>query len=145
MRDALERTGFAREHFTAPNGPVGAVAGAVETHPDQRFAVPVFGRKCRTVRPVVLHPNERQPAVSSKRFRPVRREVIRVRVARDRFRFDAEQPRQVLDRTLECCQCRGAAHVANVLTQERPLTHRETEHGLQLTADREHRRAAVTK
>jgi len=55
---SFEVANFSHEHFAAPDCPIVAVPGAVETDANERARVTMLGCESRDVGPVVLHANE---------------------------------------------------------------------------------------
>ena len=137
VADPLEADEVAAQQLAAPDGAVGAVAGAVVDRA-RRPLHAVLGQRRREVRVVVLDADRLQPEVE----RVLGREVLRVQVVRDQLGLHREQPLEVLDPVAEGAQGLVVAQVADVVRDPRAAVAGERERVLELGADREQRRRA---
>ena len=130
------------EELAAPDGAVGAVAGAVEGHPDDRAVlgrVAVVGQAGGDVGVVVLHADQVQALVGVGEFqRVLGGQVLRVQVVRDHLRLDAEQPAEVRDALGERAQRLGVLQVPDVVRDEGVPPLGQAERVLELGAAGQH-------
>ena len=115
---ALEAGQVGEQELPAPDGAVGAEAGAVERHPDHRALLAVVGQAGRDVRVVVLDAGQVH-AVELQRV--LGGQVLRVQVVRDHLRFGVEQPPEVGDPVGEGPQGLEVLQIADVVRDERPV------------------------
>ena len=94
MRGAFEILVPSDQHFSAPNVPIGPVAGSVEREPNHPAFEMVFRHTTCDVRVVVLYTNHmRIPLL----LRPLCGEVVGMEVAGDGPRLNFEDPLEVVD------------------------------------------------
>ncbi len=122
------------QEFTTPDGPVVAVARAVEGDADDcRVArQAVFGHAGGNVGMVVLDANSRQPLARRPLQRVARGQVVGVKVVGHRRRLDTEQPLQVGHAVLKGQQRLVILQIADVVTQEGVVVAGQAEGVLQL-------------
>ncbi len=145
----LEACQVGDQELAAPDRAVGAVAGAVEGHPDDRAVRPVVGQAGGDVRVVVLdagqlHAGELgagqlhagQLGVSEILVRKIDRvlggQVLGMQVVGDHLGPDVEQPPEVLDPLGERAQRLGVLQVPDMVRHERVVLLGQAERVLQL-------------
>ena len=128
--DPLERREVATQELPAPDRPVRAQAGAVEDERQRRPFFAVLGEAGGGVGVVVLHLDERQILIVC----PLRREVFRMKVARDQLRPDAEHVEVELEIVDERAIRRLGVEIAEVRREERAFARGDAEGRLELRA-----------
>ena len=91
MSRAAKPAVIADQEFAAPDGPVGAEAGAVERHADDRLVQSMLGHATRHVRMVMLDGEHAASCLGRSLPGIARRGVIGVQVVDQMLRPDAEQ------------------------------------------------------
>ncbi len=134
---AAEASGIAEQEFPPPDPTVGAVADAVEDHPDRLLFHAVFGQAGGQVGVVVLH---RQPRQIATRFGVAGRGVVGMEIVGDQLRGDAEDLLQVVDGSGEGILDLGVLQIADVLAQISAIALGEADGVLQLGAEGQHLR-----
>src|SRR5262249_7632514 len=131
---ALEGGQAGGQELTAPDRAVGAVAGPVEGHPDDRACRTVVGQAGGDVRGVVLDAFGRQVRLE----RVLGGQVLRVQVVRHDLGVDVEQPAEVLDALGEGAQRLGVLQVPDVRRDEGVAPSGQAERVLQLGTAGQH-------
>src|SRR5260370_894802 len=124
----------------AHGGAVGAVAGPVEGHADDRAGrvVAVVGEAGDDVGVVVLDALQVDAPVVGQLEGVLGGQVLRVQVVRHHLRVDVEQPAEVLDALGERAQRLGVLQVPDVVRDEGVVTPGQAERVLELGAAGQH-------
>ena len=98
MSGPFKASVIGNKRFAAPDIAVRPVACAVEHESDDPPLDSIFRQAGRDVRMVVLDTHDSHALLSE---RPFRRQIIGVKIVRDDFRFDFEDPRKMADGIVE--------------------------------------------
>src|SRR6202453_2340078 len=136
MCGTLESCVTGDQRLAAPDLPVGAITGAVKGEANNPSVDQILRHARSNVRMVMLHAHKPRSVLSRS---PFRRQVIRMKIVRDDFGLDFENPRKMCDGFAEEIKTLDVFEVADVLAQERHVSTRETNRIFQLAPDRKNR------
>ncbi len=132
MGGAFEIAVFRKEHFPAPDGAIGAVAGAIEGDADHFSIKMIFGHAGSDMRVVMLYANQLHGFA---RQRPFGGKVIGMEIVGNHLGLNFQDALQVLDGFLEEVMALKIFQIADVLAEKSFAAARDADSVLQFCAN----------